>query len=57
MKKFKVTMTMTVSEEYFKTEAMKMKNDILSGKMQREIIDESKNKSIIKCIATFEVIK
>lgn len=57
MKKFKVTMTMTVLEEYFKTEAMKMKNDILSGKMQREIIDESKNKSIIKCIATFEVIK
>ena len=57
MKKFKVTMTMTVSDEYFEKEVMEMKNAIFSGKMQREIIDESKNKSITKCIATFEELK
>ena len=57
MKKFKLTMTMTVSEEYFEKEAMEMKKAIFSGKMQREIIDVSKNKSIIKCIATFQELK
>ena len=57
MKKFKVTMTMTVSDEYFENEVMEMKNAIFSGKMQREIIDESKNGSITKCVATFEEIK
>ena len=57
MKKFKVTMTMTVSDEYFENEVMEMKNSIFSGKMQREIIEESKKGSITKCIATFEEIK
>ena len=57
MKKFKVTMTMTVSDEYFENEVMEMKNAIFSGKMQREIVDESKNGSITKCIATFEELK
>ena len=57
MKKFKVTMTMTVSDEYFEKEVMEIKNAIFSGKKQREIVDESKNGSITKCIATFKEIK
>ena len=57
MKKFMVTMTMTVLDEYFEKEVMEMKNKIFSGEMQREMVDYSKNKSITKCIATFKEIK
>ena len=57
MKKFMVTMTMTVLDEYFEKEVMEMKNKIFSGEMQREMVDYSKNKSITKCIVTFKEIK
>lgn len=55
---FKMTVTITVSNEEALTEMMEMKNQIQSGQMQREMIDEKKNRmKIDKVTATFEEIK
>lgn len=55
---FKMTVTITVSNEEALTEMMEMKNQIQSGQMQREMIDEGKNRmKFDKVTATFEEIK
>ena len=55
---FKMTVTITVSNEEALTEMMEMKNQIQSGQMQREMIDEEKNgMKFDKVTATFEEIK
>lgn len=55
---FKMTVTITVSNEEALAEMMEMKNQIQSGQMQREMIDEKKNgMKFNKVTATFEEIK
>ena len=55
---FKMTVTITVSNEEALTEMMEMKNQIQSGQMQREMIDEEKNRmKFDKVTATFEEVK
>ena len=56
MKKIRVTITIDVSDELYEKEILEMKNDILSGKMQRDMINDPTNKGITKCTATFEDI-
>lgn len=52
---FKMTVTITVSNEEALVEMMEMKNQIQSGQMQREMIDEEKNRmKFDKVTATFE---
>lgn len=53
---FKMTVTITVSNEEALAEMMEMKNQIQSGEMQREMSDEEKNNRIKfdKVTATFE---
>jgi len=56
-------MTLTVLDETYEKEMMEMKNKILSGKFQREVIDSYSTKKhqnhtgIVKCKMTFEDIK
>jgi ketol-acid reductoisomerase len=63
MKKVRITMTLTVLDETYEKEMMEMKNKILSGKFQREVIDSYSQKKhhnhtgIKKCTMTFEDIK
>ena len=63
MKTVRVTMTLTVLDETYEKDMMEMKNKILSGKFQREIVDsyvshkQHKNSGIKKCTMTFEDIK
>ena len=55
---FKMTVTITVSNEEALTEMMEMKNQIQSGQMQREMIDQEQNRmKFDKVTATFEEIK
>ena len=60
MKTVKITMTLTVTDEYFETELKKMKNEILCGKYQREIKEgysKRKGDAVEKVTMTFEEIK
>lgn len=61
MKIVKVTMILTVTDEFYDSELMKMKNEILSGSYQRELKDNyEKNKRVdaVKDVKmTFETIK
>lgn len=56
-------MTLTVLDETYEKDMMEMKNKILSGKLQREMIDsyvdhkKHNNSGIKKCTMTFEDIK
>lgn len=52
---FKMTVTITVSNEEALTEMMEMKNQIQNGTLQREMSDEKKNRiKFDKVTATFE---
>ena len=61
MKKIKLTVIMTITDELYESnQVQELKNDILSGKFQRDI-NESWNEKIengvIACKATMETIK
>ena len=56
MRKVKITTVLTVTEGFYQEEIVDMKNDILSGKMQRELQDEGKRKGVKKVKVTFEEI-
>jgi hypothetical protein len=58
MKEVKLTMIMKVSDEYYEKELKELKDEILSGEHQREMMKDAKkfNKGIITYKATFEVI-
>ena len=56
MKKIRITITMDVSDELYEKEFLEMKNNILSGKIQRDMVGDPHNKGITKCTATFEDI-
>jgi len=62
MKKIKLTMVLTVSDEFFNGKQMQeMKNEILSGKYQRDILTgyqyKHSDKDVSKCTVTLEEIK
>jgi hypothetical protein len=60
MRKVKITTTMIVTDKFFEDEIIGMKNDILSGKFKRELVDSSgyskDEKGIKKISVTFEEI-
>jgi hypothetical protein len=56
MKTVQLFMELTVTDEYFENEMMSVKNGILSGKLQREIKQDSKD-GVKKCKATFIELK
>ena len=53
MKRVKITMILDVSDDHF-DEMQEVKNDILSGKLQREMLRDEK---CLNCKATFEELK
>lgn len=55
MKTFKVTMTASVSDDTYEKEIRNMKDDILSGQLQRELNDKKIYLSTPKM--TFELLK
>jgi len=57
MKKIRLTMEMTVTDEFFEAELKDLKNDVLSGKYQREIMNDAKDKGVKKVKAVFEELK
>ena len=57
MKKIRLTMEMTVTDEFFEAELKDLKKDVLSGKYQREIIKDTKDKGVKKVKAVFEELK
>jgi hypothetical protein len=60
MRKVKITTTMIVTDKFFEDEIIEMKNDILSGKFKRELVNSSgyskDEKGIKKISVTFEEI-
>ena len=54
MKTFRITYTATVTDDFFKDEGVEIKNEILSGKMQREM---KSSEGVKKVVITFEEIK
>jgi|TARA_R110000787_G_scaffold40193_5_gene100189 ketol-acid reductoisomerase len=58
MKEVKLTMIMKVSDEYYEEELKKLKDEILSGEHQRDMMKDAKrfNKGMKAYKATFEVI-
>jgi hypothetical protein len=63
MKKIKIILTCTVSDKYYESDMLELKNNILSGKFQRDFIKDA-NRSVFKdkennamnCKVTFEDI-
>lgn len=55
MRKVKITLTLSISEKVYQEEMMEVKNDILSGKYQREIMKDTEGVEKVK--ATFEELK
>jgi len=63
MKKIKIILTCTVSDKYYESDMLELKNNILSGKFQRGFIKDA-NRSVFKdkennamnCKVTFEDI-
>lgn len=53
MKKVKITMTMLVEDEFYFSDLLKMKKEILSGEYQRDFLKQSK-KGIINIKTSFE---
>tara|TARA_R110000822_G_C15047177_1_gene465995 strand:- start:84 stop:269 length:186 start_codon:yes stop_codon:yes gene_type:complete len=58
MKEVKLTMRMKVSDEYYEEELKKLKDEILSGEHQRDMMKDAKKftEGMITYKATFEVI-
>ena len=57
MKKFKITITSTVSDVYFETEALNMKAQIESGEAKKDLYKDSDKKLGISDVEiTFEEI-
>lgn len=54
-RKIKISMTLVVTEEHFQEDYKELKDDILSGKMQRYMEDE--DQGVLKCTMTAEEIK
>ena len=50
-------MEMTVTDEFFESELKDLKNDVLSGKYQREMMNDAKEKGVKKVKATYEELK
>lgn len=48
---------MTVTDDFFEAELIDLKNDILSGKYQREIMNDAKDKGVKNVKALYEEIK
>jgi uncharacterized protein YihD (DUF1040 family) len=57
MKKIRLTIVMSVTDEFFAAELKDLKNDILSGKYQREMVDDAKDKGVKKVKVTYEELK
>lgn len=57
MRKIRLTMEMTVTDEFFEAELKDLKNDVLSGKYQREMMDGDKYKGVKKVKAIYEELK
>lgn len=57
MKKIRLTIETTVTDEFFEAELKHLKNDVLSGKFQREMMNDSKDKGVKKVKATYEELK
>jgi hypothetical protein len=53
MKIVKLTAIVTMTEDHYDKGMKDLKNEILSGKFQREMVDQEKGK-ILKVKATFE---
>jgi len=57
MKKVKISITLTIPDEvYYSDKIQNIKNEILSGKLQRDTKDEWGDK-VIDCKTTFETLK
>lgn len=54
MRTVKITMTIRCTEDHYQDTLVEIKNDILSGKMQREFFTDYKGDGVQKIIATFE---
>lgn len=57
MKKIRLTIETTVTDEFFEAELKHLKNDVLSGKFQREMMNDSKDKGVKKVKAIYEELK
>lgn len=58
MKTVKISLTMRVTDEFYESELKQLKNDILSGKHQRELMEDEFKKEGLKDVkATFELLK
>lgn len=57
MKTVKITTSLVVKDDFFEDEILKMQSDILSGKFQREIMEENREKGIVQVKATIEIWK
>lgn len=57
MRTVKITMTVRCTEDHYQTKMVEIKNDILSGKMQREFFADYKDDGVQEIKATFEEIK
>ncbi len=57
-KKFKITVIHECTEEFYEKEVLSLKNEILSGEFQREMLSENSiKKGLLSIKATFEEIK
>ena len=54
-RKINISMTFVVTEEHFKSDYKELKDDIFSGKMQREMVD--RDQGVLKCTMTTKEIK
>ena len=54
-RKIKISMILVVTEEHFQSDYKELKDDIFSGKMQRDMVD--KDQGVLKCTMTTEEIK
>ena len=54
MKKIKITVDMTVTNDFYEKHMLELKNDILSGNSQREIL---KDEGIKKITVFYEELK
>ena len=57
MKTIKFTTQLTVTNDFYEKELKDLKNDVLSGKFQRQMVEHGKNKGVKKAKATFEEIR